>query len=422
MSAYEKMKDEPTPRCIPWTKRRVTILAIVCSINVLLGSRYSILAPFFPHEAARRGNTATQYGFVFGIYAVTSFLTAPLFGKLLSCNVPAKGMYCVGVFVDALSCCFMGLLEFCPMGNTFFVMALLIRAVMALGFTASYTCACAIVAAEFPENAVVFIPLLETTLGLGIIVGPTVGGMLYEIGGYMLPFVAMGSTQILAAVVATIYLPQIEKPEEADTVNMKDVLDGRVFVDLLVTIASFYTMGFNDETLAVHLQQRDPRCVALLAPAMLLPCYAIIGPLPFIPFHATLPLVCISQALVGAGMAAYFMPAFVHSLQQAVEVKKLPSNVATFGLLSGLFTSAVCFGCFIGPIAAGVLVDHVGFRWATLFTFNVHIVVCIVLVAAILYDRFFVKDDCELEPLVERSDSLPDYSDLYGEKTSGMPQ
>ena len=37
---------------------------------------------------------------------------------------------------------------------------------------------------------------LETFFGIGLIVGPTVGGALYSVGGYTLPFAALGTLLI----------------------------------------------------------------------------------------------------------------------------------------------------------------------------------------------------------------------------------
>lgn len=49
---------------------------------------------------------------------------------------------------------------------------------------------------------------LETFFGLGLIAGPTVGGALYSLGGYYLPFVVLGTCLLLAAILTIIILPQ----------------------------------------------------------------------------------------------------------------------------------------------------------------------------------------------------------------------
>lgn len=49
---------------------------------------------------------------------------------------------------------------------------------------------------------------LETFFGLGLIVGPMVGGFLYQLGGYFLPFVTLGLLLFLTAVITLCVLPK----------------------------------------------------------------------------------------------------------------------------------------------------------------------------------------------------------------------
>lgn len=44
----------------------------------------SIMAPFFPREAAEKGLSDTLSGFIFSFYALVMFLTSPIFGKIVS--------------------------------------------------------------------------------------------------------------------------------------------------------------------------------------------------------------------------------------------------------------------------------------------------------------------------------------------------
>ena len=51
----------------------------------------------------------------------------------------------------------------------------------------------------------------------GEIVGPVVGGALYEIGGFTLPFAVMGSTLFLSSIFIYFVLPDSSRPEVAET-------------------------------------------------------------------------------------------------------------------------------------------------------------------------------------------------------------
>ena len=58
-----------------------------------------------------------------------------------------------------------------------------------MGNSGFLTSAFSIIAHEFPETVATMFAVMETFFGLGLIVGPSVGGALYELNGYYLPFV-----------------------------------------------------------------------------------------------------------------------------------------------------------------------------------------------------------------------------------------
>lgn len=54
------------------------------------------------------------------------------------------------------------------------------------------TSSMAIVATHYKDEREKAIGLIEASSGVGLLLGPFFGALLYEIGGYMLPFVATG--------------------------------------------------------------------------------------------------------------------------------------------------------------------------------------------------------------------------------------
>lgn len=90
----------------------------------------------------------------------------------------------------------------------------MIRIVEALGNAAFLTASFAIIAKEFPNNVATTFASLETCFGLGLIVGPMVGGSLYAAGGYYLPFVVLGSALFVTAILTLIILPRHSHDED----------------------------------------------------------------------------------------------------------------------------------------------------------------------------------------------------------------
>ena len=63
------------------------------------------------------------------------------------------------------------------------------------------------IAKEFPDRVATMFATLEAFFGLGLIFGPSIGGILYQAGGYTLPFVVLGSILICVACVTFFVLP-----------------------------------------------------------------------------------------------------------------------------------------------------------------------------------------------------------------------
>ena len=72
---------------------------------------------------------------------------------------------------------------------------MIFRIIEACGNSGFLTGSFSMIAKEFPENVATMFAILETFFGIGMIVGPTVGGALYEAGGFTLPFVSLGNYQ-----------------------------------------------------------------------------------------------------------------------------------------------------------------------------------------------------------------------------------
>ena len=67
--------------------------------------------------------------------------------------------------------------------NTLFVaFCFLLRICLALGCTASSTASFAVTANCFPDHVSTVFGLLETAVGLGMMLGPALGGVLFQVG------------------------------------------------------------------------------------------------------------------------------------------------------------------------------------------------------------------------------------------------
>ncbi|XP_018573971.1 MFS-type transporter SLC18B1-like isoform X2 [Anoplophora glabripennis] len=291
----------------------------------------------------------------------------------------------------------------------FIILSFVIRIVEALGNAAFLTASFAIIAKEFPDNVATTFASLETFFGLGLIVGPTVGGALYEVGRYTLPFAVMGSALFMSAILTAIVLPKHEAgtDREAGPSIFKALKIPGVMLAAASIIVTSISIGFLQATFEPHLRPLNltgielglmfvvnggtyaiiapgfgwlcdrfynPKIVTIVGTILVAAGFMLIGPAPFIPVPTILWLTICGLVLHGLGMAAQLVASFTDALRTSV-AHGFPNNLETFGLISGLWTSTFALGAFIGPSISGILYDSIGFRNASIFIMAIHLFV-----------------------------------------------
>uniref|UniRef100_U5EXX6 Putative mfs-type transporter n=1 Tax=Corethrella appendiculata TaxID=1370023 RepID=U5EXX6_9DIPT len=405
-----------------FTKRQWLTLIVMGLADFCNAICVSLQAPFFPKEAEKKGATATEYGLVFGIFELVVFLISPIYGQYLN-RIGPKVLFNSGIFTTGTAAILFGLLDKVPGHTAFISAAFIIRIVEALGNAAFLTASFAIIAKEFPNNVATTFASLETFFGLGLIVGPMVGGALYSIGGYYLPFVVLGSALFITAILTLCVLPKHESerpPANHKNTSMTKVLKiPGVGVCSLAISATSASIGFLSATLEPHLRQFNLNAVllgvvfvinggvyAMTAPlwgmmvdkflnpkiAAFTGCvfvaigFCIVGPASFIPLDTTFTLVVSGLVLHGLGIAAILVSTFTDALNTAIK-KGLSDNIETYGLISGLWTSTFAFGAFVGPSVSGFLYDMIGFRGSTIFIIALHLLVGLIIILFVCCDK-----------------------------------
>ncbi|GIY40326.1 MFS-type transporter SLC18B1, partial [Caerostris extrusa] len=159
--------------------------------------------------AEKKGATPTEYGFIFGIFQLTIFITAPLMGKIVPYISP-KFLLNSGILTVGVTCVLFGTLDMVMNTTSFVALAFVIRTVEGVGAAALRTSCYTIIASQFTEGIGTTFAVLETFLGVGLITGPTLGGALYDLGGYGLPFYVVGTIVMIDAIVICFILPDVQ--------------------------------------------------------------------------------------------------------------------------------------------------------------------------------------------------------------------
>lgn len=405
---------------VQFTKRQWCTLIVISIADFCNAICVSLQAPFYPQEAERKGCSASEYGLVFGIFEFVVFLISPIYGQHLN-KIGPKITFNGGIYTTGICAILFGLLDKVEGHYPFIILSFIIRIVEAMGNAAFLTASFAIIAKEFPDNVATTFASLETFFGLGLIVGPTVGGALYQLGGYTLPFAVMGSALFLSAILSNIVLPKHDEgtDREVGPSMFKALKIPGVLLAACSIIVTSMSIGFLQATLEPHLRIFHlspiilglmfvinggvyaitapgfgwlcdkfclPKMVTVLGTVLIAAGFCLIGPAPFIPVPTMIWLSVMGLVLHGLGMAAQLVASFTDALRTSV-AHGFPNNLETFGLISGLWTSTFALGAFIGPSISGILYDNIGFRNATLFICVIHLLVGLIVTVYIIFSR-----------------------------------
>ncbi|VDN03359.1 unnamed protein product [Thelazia callipaeda] len=366
----------------------------ICMLSAAnLGSTtvYSCIAPFYPNAAKVKGLGSFETGIVFGIFELIMFFAAPLFGKYVILG--HKRMFVFGIAVTGTTAMLFGFLNYIESSSLFFWCSVTIRIAEAVGDAAFVTSSFAIAAKRFPGRVATIIGILETFAGLGYTAGPPLGGMLYEIGGFQLPFLVLGLVLLFISLLAYFLI------EKIDAMNGKDMLGMlKIPVFWIMIYAVFLcaiSLSFLDPTLAHHLESFKlsttvvglmfllcggiytitamfwgvivdkfscHRAILFFGATAVVLSMVMIGPLPLLKVEKNLAWIAIALGVLGVAASAIYIPTFQACIDAVCEYG-YEDSAQTYGCVSGVVQSAFAFGSFIGPTIGGLCAEWIGFAW-----------------------------------------------------------
>jgi MFS family permease len=86
----------------------------------------------------------------------------------------------------------LGSLKFVDDPTVFVAFSFIWKFLTGIGAGINSTASFAIIAAHYKEDREKTIGMLQACAGLGLLLGPLFGGVLYELGGFIMPFFATG--------------------------------------------------------------------------------------------------------------------------------------------------------------------------------------------------------------------------------------
>ena len=384
---------------------------VACLAIFFSATLWSLQGPFYPNEAAKKGVTPSQFGFVFGFYEVVGFVSNIIVGRYAA-NFGMKLSAILSTFVAAISTVAFGFLNEVSDASVFLILSFLIRSFEALGQSGLNTCLIPILSTDFSSNVALILAVSEAFYGAGTALGPSIGGMLYDSGGFSLPFICVGAMLGIFATLMCFTVPKdaVTNKETSEKPSLYRLLKiKQIWIGMLANITGFICIGYLNATVEPHVRLLnlsgtqigliffsqavvytitspifgwildrglDAVLVILLGDVTLALAFLVFGSA----FGASVFLqMHIGMVLVGIGTAALFLTSLVH-MRNSCRDNGVPDNMSSQSLISGFWMSGFSLGGFIGPSIGGILYDTIGFYngcWVVITLIGFHTVLLI---------------------------------------------
>lgn len=358
------------------------MLVVVTFIDRLGGA---LLFPFFALYITGRFNVGmTEVGLLFALFAVSSF-GGSMLGGALTDRLGRKGVLIFSLLSTSLSSVIMGLVDSL---QSFFVLALLVGLFTDTGGPAFQ----AMVADLLPEEQrTQGYGILRVVLNLSVAIGPAIGGFL-AMRSYLSLFIADAVISLIAALVVFVALPET-KPEtqpgamyESITGTFRGymrvlrdttfvlfigvcILMGLVYMNMSTTLGVYlrdihnlpesgygWILSLNAIMVVLfqfpitrRIEARPPLLVMALGTALYAVGFALYG------FVSTYALFLLAMVIITIGEM------LVAPVSQALVAGFAPEDMR--GRYMAIFGFSLVVPFALGPLLAGVILDHVDAYW-----------------------------------------------------------
>jgi DHA1 family solute carrier family 18 vesicular amine transporter 1/2 len=361
---------------LPYRARsRAVVLACITTATFTDLVAYSVAVPVLPDYATRFQASPTMVGLLFASFGVT-LLTLSIPMGAVSDRLGRKGPMIFGLLLLATSTVAFAYAESLPM---LFVARLLQGAADGMTWIVGF----AMIADLYgPEERGGAMGLAMAGSTLGIIVGPVIGGWLYQIGGIQLPFLFVSALALIDLIVFAAVAPRTKATGTA--APMRDVLMHRpIAICALVVIAGASTISMLEPVIPLVLRMRfdlGPAAIgtlfgiAAVASTAMHPIYGRLSDrwggrrlmlIGLIASALALPLLNFATGFQSAAFAmvpmwVVFSMIITPSLAYIAEIAS-EAGFESYGVVYGVYNVAWAIGLMVGPAIGGFLLERIGF-------------------------------------------------------------
>lgn len=354
---------------------------------------------FFPQEAKAKGMGDDGIGILFASFAAVIFVCSPFAGRMMSKHGKVW-VYIWGLAIVSVSTILFSLASIVPSGTPFAAWCLFMRILQGVGSAMEETAAYAIIADIDSDQVSLFLGLCEISTGVGYMIGPPLGGWLYSVGGFAMPFVLLGLALLPAVALIYSKLPpdayRLSKEEAKPDVPMRTLLKNpQVVAICIASMLANSDYAFLEPTLGEHAQRMElasgpdsigllfsvasvtytlscpvigilasrerlgPRIIIVGGLVMQLLGFLLIGPAPFLGSEVHFGQMVVSLVLFGVGESMSMTPVMDDMMHSCDELAGECVNS-----LSSMMAASFSLGQMVGPLIGSGLTSRLGFPWA----------------------------------------------------------
>lgn len=357
-----------------YSKSSVLIIVILVIFADML--MYGLVVPFLPIHAEELGASQSEIGLLFGSYALALFIATPIIGALAD-RTGRKKLLAIGLIALAATTLIYAF-------STSYWVLVLARFLQGVAAAIPWTAGLALLAEVFPqeERGKAVGTAMSGQAG-GVLLGPPIGGWLYEFGGYSFPFFVATGIALATALLCLVLLRNVpETRSESFTSPFTILRNKNVFMVAGVAVIGASVFASIEPTLPVHFNEHlhiSPGAIGLMFVAVTLG-YGLFAPLigyistrvghvrtirfgivmaaVVLPLNALPNLVwlqVVTLIVLGLTLGMVLTPALPKLADIAQE-----AGAVSQGLTYAVYNTAYSFGMMAGPLAAGILTDKIG--------------------------------------------------------------
>ncbi|CAI2368513.1 unnamed protein product [Moneuplotes crassus] len=361
--------------------------ASIMLVSILFNTCYMVVIPFLPLEFSRYGIKPSTFGYIFAIFSVAAMIGSLVIGKLMIIFgrkiILLLGICSMGVCMSVFS-------SIAYLENSSLVVLMLLASRFLQGFASSMiqTTCYAIISACYDEDKQKYLGYFEGAQGLGCMIGPAIGAILYSICGFNGTFYFLGISLVLMYVEVKSEDNKILQDKPAYT----SLLKRKVF--LLSTLCgglSYASFCYYEPVLSLRLQDVGLSQTEILYFFCITPFSYLLSSLaiPYLTSKFTQKMIItttiflcgISQFFIGP---SHFLPDnlflmafgqfaegatsfFCFILTLPVMIKDAEDRYPTYktyasDLSSGVFNFSLSLGQALSPIYSTNLTEIIGFQ------------------------------------------------------------